>query len=285
MKAKWKATDGATANLDGLAGHQREHRSGRRVRSLESVARDEGHLHRVRHPDAGAAVPVGRRGGAAISLVKGVAALSEGKLLEGGTSLASAAGGALLMVPGGQLFGAALIIGSAIASAIWGDDPAADAEYAQEKNVKEFLIEAGLKPESADVPGGHRLAVRAEGRWRGGEDRAARHHQLGRAAPLQRPVHRWRWAVEPQGARWLRRSGRSLLGPHGAQGVLLLRVRPRAAALELQLSCDSLRAISAHGFEQLLQRHHGAHLPPAQPLERGLEHSVVGVEQRPPQDG
>lgn len=89
--------------------------------------------------------------GAAIGLVKGVAALSEGKLFEGGTALASAAGGALLMVPGGQLFGAALIVGSAIASAIWGDDPAADAEAKQEANVKEFLIHAGIKPEIADV--------------------------------------------------------------------------------------------------------------------------------------
>lgn len=89
--------------------------------------------------------------GAAIGLVKGVAALSEGKLFEGGTALASAAGGALLMVPGGQLFGAALIVGSAIASAIWGDDPAADAEAKQEANVKEFLTQAGIRPEIADV--------------------------------------------------------------------------------------------------------------------------------------
>ncbi len=87
--------------------------------------------------------------GAAISLVKGVMSLSEGKLLEGGTNLATAAGGALMLVPGGQLFGAALVIGATVANLIWGEDPAEDAEMAQQKNVKEFLETAGLRPEIA----------------------------------------------------------------------------------------------------------------------------------------
>lgn len=86
---------------------------------------------------------------AAIGLVKSVMALSDGKLFEGGVNLASAVGGALMLVPGGQVFGAALVVASAIASAIWGDDPAARAEEKQQENVREFLVDAGLKPEIA----------------------------------------------------------------------------------------------------------------------------------------
>lgn len=82
--------------------------------------------------------------GVGMSLIKGIGALSEGKLFEGGMGMASAVGGALMMVPGGQLFGAALVLGSAIASHLWGEDPAQDAEDKQEAAVKDFLVQAGV---------------------------------------------------------------------------------------------------------------------------------------------
>jgi hypothetical protein len=52
-------------------------------------------------------------------------------------------------VPGGQVFGAAIMVGSALAKHLWGSDPAADAEEKAEGAVKDFLVAMKMRPEIA----------------------------------------------------------------------------------------------------------------------------------------
>ena len=84
-------------------------------------------------------------------VLSGLGELMDGQIVDGSMSLASALGAGLMMVPGGQLVGAAVILGSAIAKKIWGDDPAERAELAAEAEVKDLLKFAGLKPETAAI--------------------------------------------------------------------------------------------------------------------------------------
>ena len=56
-----------------------------------------------------------------------------------------------MMAPGGQHVGAAIILRSAVAKKLWGDDPSARAELAAEAEVKELLEFAGLSADSASV--------------------------------------------------------------------------------------------------------------------------------------
>lgn len=87
--------------------------------------------------------------GIALSVIQGVGELSNGKWVDGGTSLAAGLGGALMLVPGGQLFGAAILVGSALTKHLWGSDPAAEAEDKAEDSVKDFLVAMKMRPEIA----------------------------------------------------------------------------------------------------------------------------------------
>ena len=86
-----------------------------------------------------------------LEVLTGLGELMDGKIVDGSMSLASALGAGLMMAPGGQLVGAAIILGSAIAKKIWGDDPAERAELAAEGEVKDLLKFAGVKPETAAI--------------------------------------------------------------------------------------------------------------------------------------
>jgi hypothetical protein len=86
-----------------------------------------------------------------LEVLSGLGELMDGKIVDGSMSLASALGAGLMMAPGGQLVGAAIILGSAVAKKLWGDDPSARAELAAEAEVKELLEFAGLSADSASV--------------------------------------------------------------------------------------------------------------------------------------
>lgn len=88
--------------------------------------------------------------GGVLSLMQGIDELSDGKYVDGGTSLASAVGAGLMFVPGGQLPGAVITVGAAIVRYAFGSDPAADAEAKTEKATREFLVAMQIRPEIAD---------------------------------------------------------------------------------------------------------------------------------------
>jgi hypothetical protein len=87
--------------------------------------------------------------GAALDIASGISKLFEGQPVNGSSDIVSGVGAGIMMVPGGQLVGAALIVGSMIAKHLWGEDPAADAEKADEKDARAFLEGAGLKADTA----------------------------------------------------------------------------------------------------------------------------------------
>jgi hypothetical protein len=86
-----------------------------------------------------------------LEVLSGLGELMDGKIVDGSMSLASALGAGLMMAPGGQHVGAAIILRSAVAKKLWGDDPSARAELAAEAEVKELLEFAGLSADSASV--------------------------------------------------------------------------------------------------------------------------------------
>jgi hypothetical protein len=86
-----------------------------------------------------------------LEVIEGITELFDGKTVDGSMSFASALGAGLMMVPGAQLAGAALILSSAIAKKVWGDDPAERAELAAETEVKNLLDFAGLNADSAKI--------------------------------------------------------------------------------------------------------------------------------------
>jgi hypothetical protein len=87
--------------------------------------------------------------GAVLDVAGGIGKILEGETVNGSTDVASGIGAGIMLIPGGQLAGAAIIAASLIAKHIWGEDPAADAEKADEKDARAFLEAAGLKPETA----------------------------------------------------------------------------------------------------------------------------------------
>ncbi|MDP2271345.1 MAG: hypothetical protein Q8K32_11480 [Archangium sp.] len=87
--------------------------------------------------------------GAVLDVAGGVGKILDGETVNGSADIASGVGAGLMLIPGGQLAGAAIIAASLIAKHIWGEDPAADAEKADEKDAKAFLEAAGLKTETA----------------------------------------------------------------------------------------------------------------------------------------
>lgn len=84
-----------------------------------------------------------------VEVLEGLTELFDGKTVDGSMSLASALGAGLMLVPGAQLAGAAIILGSAAAKHLWGDDPAERAELAAEAEVKDLLEFSGLKADTA----------------------------------------------------------------------------------------------------------------------------------------
>ncbi len=89
--------------------------------------------------------------GAVLSFVQGGMEIADGKLVDGGTSIAAGVGGVVMLVPGGQLLGAAIILGSTLARLAWGSDPAAELEGKAEKMTQEFLVKMGVKGPQAEV--------------------------------------------------------------------------------------------------------------------------------------
>jgi len=87
---------------------------------------------------------------AAVSVIQGIDELRQGKYVDGGTSIAAGVGGALMLVPGGQLVGAAVMLGAAVVRFGWGSDPAADAEDKAEALTKGFLEQMNIRPEIAE---------------------------------------------------------------------------------------------------------------------------------------
>ncbi len=87
--------------------------------------------------------------GAVLDVAGGVGKILDGETVNGSADIASGVGAGLMLIPGGQLAGAAIIAASLIAKHVWGEDPAADAEKADEKDAKAFLEAAGLKTETA----------------------------------------------------------------------------------------------------------------------------------------
>lgn len=97
---------------------------------------------------AGAAGPVL----GALDLAKGFQEMYSGKSFDGAMSIYAGLGAMMMAVPGGQAFGAALMIGSTVAKYVFGKNPAKDAEVAAEKETERFLRDyAGLKPDTADA--------------------------------------------------------------------------------------------------------------------------------------
>lgn len=87
---------------------------------------------------------------AAVSVIQGIDELRDGKYVDGGTSIAAGVGGALMLVPGGQLVGAAVMVGAAAVRFVWGSDPAKDAEDKAEALTKDFLVQMKVRPEIAE---------------------------------------------------------------------------------------------------------------------------------------
>lgn len=88
----------------------------------------------------------------ALDIAKGFQDMYAGNNFDGAMSIYSGLGAVMLAVPGGQAFGAALMIGSTVAKYVFGKNPAKDAEQAAEKETERFLRDyAGLKPSTADA--------------------------------------------------------------------------------------------------------------------------------------
>lgn len=87
-----------------------------------------------------------------LDIAKGFQEMYAGNSFEGAMSIYAGLGAVMMAVPGGQVFGAALMIGSTVAKYAFGKDPAKDAEQAAEKETERFLRDyAGLKPATADA--------------------------------------------------------------------------------------------------------------------------------------
>lgn len=87
---------------------------------------------------------------AAVSIIQGIDELRQGKYVDGGTSIAAGVGGALMLVPGTQLIGAAVMLGAAVVRFGFGSDAAADAEDKAEALTKGFLEQMNIRPEIAE---------------------------------------------------------------------------------------------------------------------------------------
>jgi hypothetical protein len=88
----------------------------------------------------------------ALDIAKGFKDMYAGNNFDGAMSIYSGLGAVMMAVPGGQVFGAALMIGSTVAKYVFGKNPAKDAEKAAEKETEHFLRDyAGLKPSTADA--------------------------------------------------------------------------------------------------------------------------------------
>jgi len=88
----------------------------------------------------------------ALDLAKGFQEMYAGNTFNGAMSIYAGLGAVMMAVPGGQAFGAALMIGSTVAKYAFGKDPAKDAERAAEHETERFLRDyAGLKPATADA--------------------------------------------------------------------------------------------------------------------------------------
>lgn len=88
----------------------------------------------------------------ALDIAKGFQEMYAGNSFDGAMSIYAGLGAVMMAVPGGQAFGAALMIGSTVAKYAFGKDPAKDAEQAAEKETERFLRDyAGLKPATADA--------------------------------------------------------------------------------------------------------------------------------------
>lgn len=97
---------------------------------------------------AGAAGPVL----GALDIAKGFKDMYAGNNFDGAMSIYAGLGAVMMAVPGGQVFGAALMIGSTVAKYVFGKNPAKDAEKAAEAETERFLRDyAGLKPSTADA--------------------------------------------------------------------------------------------------------------------------------------
>lgn len=122
--------------------------------------------------------------GPMIDVASGVGKILDGETVNGSADIASGVGAGLMLIPGGQLAGAAIIAASLIAKHIWGEDPAGDAEKADEKDAKAFLEAAGLKSETA----GALSNVRQSDRRNIGTfvDQAAAHLGMSPAALLKK---------------------------------------------------------------------------------------------------
>jgi len=88
--------------------------------------------------------------GIPLELIGGIKDLAEGNTVNGSAGIASAVGSGLMLVPGGQLPGAIIIAASQVVRAVWGENPAKDAEKAQEAEVKAFLKFAGVPEKHAE---------------------------------------------------------------------------------------------------------------------------------------
>ncbi|MBL8915127.1 MAG: hypothetical protein JNM17_30765 [Archangium sp.] len=102
----------------------------------------------------GAAI-AGKVLGAAGALLEGFGAVksfADGNIGDGVAGSMSAVGGLLMLGgPAGVAAGAALTLGSFVVKKVWGSDPAAEAEAADEADAKAFLTAGGLPPNVAEA--------------------------------------------------------------------------------------------------------------------------------------
>jgi hypothetical protein len=88
----------------------------------------------------------------ALDVAKGFKQMWAGENFEGAMNIYTGLGATLMAIPGGQVFGAAVIIGATVARAVFGKNPKAEAEHAAEAETQRFLLEyGGLKPGTAEA--------------------------------------------------------------------------------------------------------------------------------------